>query len=398
MPSRTLQTIVVGAGPSGLLATCLLARRGVSAGLVGNPFNPDPRTVALMMPALRWLEEAGVWPGDLRPDCAALVALKIVDDTGSLFTAPSLVFSAQEAGLAAFGWNLPLDRLVPALLAQARRLGVTLIGGDCSAARCGEAAVDIEVAGVTWSAPLAIAADGRQSLLRPAAGIAGEAWSFDQVAIATRFQHSRPHRGISTEHHKAAGPCTTVPLPGGASSLVWMERPDRAARLMALDDPAFAAEIQAASHGDLGLVTSPGPRRLFAMQGVQARAMARNRVLLIGEAAHSMPPIGAQGLNTSVADAAAAASLVADAIAAGRDPGGPDVLSAYALARAGDVRIRLAAVSALNRSLLANSPLLDLARSLGLRAVASLPPLRRAAMRRGLGDQEQPAFRAPAAD
>ena len=98
-----------------------------------------------------------------------------------------------------------------------------------------------------------IAADGRNSVLREAAGIGTNAWSYDQTALATSFDHTGPHDGISTEYHKAAGPFTTVPMPGNRSSLVWMERPARAAELMALSDAELAAEIQIGTHGELGL-------------------------------------------------------------------------------------------------------------------------------------------------
>ena len=100
-------------------------------------------------------------------------------------------------------------------------------------------------------------------------------------------------------------------MPGNRSSLVWMERPARAAELMALTDAELAAEIQIGTHGELGRVSKIGPRRLFPMQGLVARDFARNRIILIGEAAHVVPPIGAQGLNMSLRDAAQAADLMA---------------------------------------------------------------------------------------
>ena len=116
------------------------------------------------------------------------------------------------------------------------------------------------------------------------------------------------HDYVSTEYHKSAGPFTTVPLPQGRSSLVWMERPARAEALMAMTEKELAAEIQIETHGELGLISNLGPRKSFPMKGLTARQFAKDRLILIGEAAHVVPPIGAQGLNMSLRDAALAAT------------------------------------------------------------------------------------------
>ncbi len=127
------------------------------------------------------------------------------------------------------------------------------------------------------SAEVAIAADGANSILRTSAGISVDAWSYDQVAIATSFAHSIAHGNISTEHHKAAGPFTMVPLPNGRSSLVWMERPQRADAIMGLGDRQLAAEIQIETHGSLGLIKDIGARKAFPMKGLTARQFAKDR-------------------------------------------------------------------------------------------------------------------------
>ena len=145
--------------------------------------------------------------------------------------------------------------------------------------------------------------------MRNAAGIAADTWSYDQTAIATSFAHSMGHDNVSTEYHKSAGPFTTVPLPEKRSSLVWMERPARAEALMAMSDGELAAEIQIDTHGELGHIEL-GPRKSFPMKGLTARRFAKDRVILIGEAAHVVPPIGAQGLNMSLRDAALATDLI----------------------------------------------------------------------------------------
>ncbi len=388
--------IVAGAGPAGLAACCLLALDGRRVALVSARSNAaDPRTVALMAPAIRMLEHIGLWPGSLRAETTALSRLRLVDDTGSRFKAPTITFDPGELGECEFGWNFPLRLLIPALHARAAELGVTMIAADATGATGANLTASN---GETYGARLLLAADGRNSVLREAAGIRTNAWSYEQTALVTSFAHSGPHDGVSTEYHKAAGPFTTVPLPGNHSSLVWMERPARATELMALADGELAREIQLASHGDLGRVSETGPRKLFPMQGMVARDFAKNRTLLIGEAGHVLPPIGAQGLNLSLRDAAQAAEL----IAGHDDPGHPDVLQAYDALRRRDVQPRQQAVDLMNRSLLSGSLLLEGGRAACLSLLSKFGPLRRAVMQQGLAPASglprimQPQGRTPA--
>lgn len=380
--------IVAGAGPAGLAAACLAAARGFATALITGPreTRPDPRTVALMMPSLAVLEACGLWPGELREATAPLRKLRLVDDTGAPFAAPELVFSAREAGLDAFGWNIPLALLKPRLEARAGELGVRFL--TASAAGCSTEADAATVAlddGTAFTAKLVLAADGRNSALRKAVGIDMVSWSYDQTAIAVSFAHSQPHRDISSEYHKPAGPFTTVPLPGQRSSLVWMERPARAEELMQLDDKALAAEIQAMSHGELGLIGEIGPRRSFPMSGARAVTFARNRVMLIGEAAHTVPPIGAQGLNMSFRDAEDAVTLVVQSRDRNEDIGAAKMLAEYDARRQRDVRPRQAVIDLMNRSLLSSYLPLEAGRAAGLATLASFGPLRRFAMNVGLG-------------
>ncbi len=235
-------SIVAGAGPAGLAAAALLARDGKRTALVtGKPSaEPDPRTVALMLPAIRMLQYLDIWPGTLEAQTAPLRRLRLVDDTGSPLKAPTIVFDAAELGEEFFGWNIPLSLLIPALRARVLELGVSVIDDEAKDAAMRDATISLKLAeGSEVSGRVALAADGRASRLRQAAGIATDEWSYDQVAIATSFAHSEPHFDISTEYHRPAGPFTTVPMAGNRSSLVWMERPARAAQLMALDDAAL---------------------------------------------------------------------------------------------------------------------------------------------------------------
>jgi len=375
--------IVAGAGPAGLAAACLLAVDGRRVALVAREQGDasDPRTVALMQPSIRLLMHLGLWPGALKDATQPLRKLRLVDDTGALFKAPTITFDPFELGEEAFGWNFPLGILIPALFARAQELGVEMSGADAASAGSHSGGVSVTTtSGQRLEARVVVAADGRNSVLREAAGIRTNRWSYDQSALATSFAHSGPHDGISTEYHKGAGPFTTVPMPGNRSALVWMERPARAAELLALPDAELAAEIQIGTHGELGRVSEIGPRRLFPMQGLVARDFAKNRIILIGEAAHVVPPIGAQGLNMSLRDAAQAADLMEGE----DDPGTPEIMRAYDALRRRDVQPRQQVIDLMNRSLLSGLVAMETGRAAGMSLLSQFGPLRRAVMQYGL--------------
>lgn len=384
--------IVAGAGPAGLSAACLLAHGRCRVALVSPGAETPPetgdairRTVALMQPSMRLLEAVGVWTDDLKSHSAPLETLRLVDDTGSVFAAPTVNFSHRELGEEPFGWNIPLDRLTAALHAAAVEAGVRLIDARVSAYRCqgSEALVSLD-SGDTLSAPVAIAADGRQSVLRAGAGIATTEWRYDQSALALSFAHSTPHRGVSIEFHKPTGPFTTVPLPGNRSSLVWLVKPGDVDAIMALTPDDLASRLQLEMHGELGLVTDVSTPAVIPMQGLTARKFATNRLMLVGEPAHVVPPIGAQGLNMSLRDAAFAADTITDAIRMDEDPGSGKLLAGYDERRRGDVVPRQAVIDTLNRSLMSEFFPLHAARAAGMTLLQHVPPLRKRAMLEGL--------------
>ncbi len=381
--------IIAGGGPAGLAAACLLAKDGVMTTLIAPPPIHDPRTVALMQPAIQLLKYLEIWPADLEAQTAPLRKLRIIDETGALIASPTVEFDSKEIGLDAFGWNLPLALLLPALQNCAQNLGVRFIEGTVDSAIPAEDHICIIFSnGETLEAQLAIAADGANSVLRASAGISTDTWNYDQTAIATSFAHSQPHNDVSTEFHRAAGPFTTVPMAGLRSSLVWMERPARAAEIMALDDQDLAAEIQVVTHGNLGLISAIGARKAFPMKGLTARRFAKSRTLLVGEAAHMVPPIGAQGLNMSLRDAA----LAADLILGNEDAGAAAVLTEYNKLRRAEVLPRQQAVNFMNRSLLEGFLPLEAARVAGFTAIKLVPPLKRAVMRRGIAPVRNTPF------
>jgi 2-octaprenyl-6-methoxyphenol hydroxylase len=214
---------------------------------------------------------------------------------------------------------------------------------------------------------------------------------YPQAALTFTVRHTRPHGDTSTEFHQPTGPFTLVPLPGNRSSIVWVLDDAAAAKLAELDDADLAREAERKSHLILGRLEVEGERSLFPLAVATARQFARNRVALIGEAAHLVPPIGAQGLNLGLRDAALLAEFVVAAQREGADIGETELLHRYDAARRADVGSRSFAIDLLNRTLLSDFLPLQVARGLGLYLLDRVGPLRRALMREGV----QPAISQP---
>ncbi|MEJ2432081.1 MAG: UbiH/UbiF family hydroxylase [Pseudolabrys sp.] len=378
--------IVVGAGPAGLTAAITLAAGGIEAVLVGRrPAAGDNRTTALLAGSVTALATLGVW--ELCADKAApLKTMRIVDDTGRLWRAPEVKFEAEEIGLDAFGHNIENRHLVAALERRAGALPhLRRIEDEVLDLAPGARAVLLALkSGETLAAPLVVGADGRRSLCRAAAGIGVETHKYPQVALTVSMRHSRPHRDISTEFHTSSGPFTLVPLPGNRSSLVWVLDPLDADDLIALDDAELSDEIERASHSILGRIEVEPGRGRFPLTRVRARRFAAHHIALVGEAAHVIPPIGAQGLNLGLRDAATIGEIAAGALRARRDIGAINALAQYDRMRRADVGSRTLAVDLLNRTLLTDFLPAQGARGLGLYMLKRIGPLRRALIREGV--------------
>jgi len=378
--------IVVGGGPAGLTTAITVASAGVATVLVGKrPAGPDNRTTALFAGSITALEALSVWPL-CRAHAAPLRIMRIVDDTGRLWRAPEVKFEADEIGLDAFGYNIENFRLVSALGQRAAALPALRVTEDeVRSVTLGDDAVTVVLAsGTRLRAPLVVAADGRRSLCREAAGIAIDQRDYPQAALTVSLTHTRPHHDTSTEFHTPSGPFTLVPLPGLRSSVVWVLNPARAEVIKQLSDAELAEEIERASHSILGKITVEPGRGLFPLSVATVKRFGAKRIALVGEAAHVIPPIGAQGLNLGLRDAASIGEIAVAAHRDGRDIGGDDVLDAYEKIRRADVASRTLAIDLLNRTLLSDFLPVQGMRGLGLYMIDRIGPLRRAVMREGV--------------
>jgi 2-octaprenyl-6-methoxyphenol hydroxylase len=374
--------LVAGAGPAGMVAALAFAEAGFTVTLAGPPAQADDRrTTALMTPSLSFLRELGLFEA-LVETAAPLRAMRIIDGTSRLVRSPTVTFRASEIGEDAFGYNIPNGHLLGSLEAAV---------SECSRIEWRQSLItryrllddeaEAETEGGAIVARLVVAADGRSSPARKAAGISTHLRGQAQSALVLNFEHFREHGNISTEFHTETGPFTQVPLPGRRSSLVWVVRPQMAARLMALDDGPLSREIEDRMQSMLGKIEVEPGRQVYPLSSALPSRFGASRVALIGEAAHVFPPIGAQGLNLGVRDIQ---DLVATSRASRADPGAPAALLRYDVRRRPDIMARSGAVNMLNYSLLSDFLPAQIMRSAGIGLLAGFAPVRGFFMREGL--------------
>lgn len=380
---KTARILIAGSGPAGLIAALGFADAGFAVTLVGpEAAGIDGRTTALMNPALKVLERLRILD-EVRSKAAPLKVMRIIDATGRLIRGPMVTFRASEIGEDEFGLNLPNSVLNQALAtAVAAHSGIEWRKSLVETWRLDAGHAHAILAdGSEVAASLAVAADGRLSPAREAAGISTSARSLPQAALVLNFGHRREHAFTSTEFHTETGPFTQVPLPGNRSSLVWVVEPEMAKKLAALDDTALSTRVEQRMQSILGRVSVEAGRQIYPLSGVTPRRFARNRVALVGEAAHVFPPIGAQGLNLGIRDIE---DLLGIASENRTDPGAVKALEVYDLRRRPDILARSGAVNLLNISLLSDMLPAQMARCAGLGVLGGFAPLRAFFMREGL--------------
>ncbi len=389
--------LISGGGIAGLTAAAAFGSAGFDVICV-DPAPPitdadaegaDMRSTAMLQPARDVLEKAGVWDA-LWPHAAPLQVMRIVDAGGeTAVPRVTRAFDASDVSDLPFGWNFPNWLLRRALVDRLDALpnvdfrpgtGTTSLFTRTAAAKVGL------TDGSRITTRLVIAADGRDSPMRAAAGISVSTRRYGQKALAFAVTHPVAHENVSTEIHRTGGPFTLVPLPDRdgvpSSAIVWMDDGPLTQARAALDVDAFEAELTERSCGLFGPLKLVSARNVWPIISQHAARLSGERIALIAEAAHVLPPIGAQGLNMSLRDIATLLNLAEERRT---DLGDAQMLEAYHRARYSDIQLRINGIDLLNRVSQASHPLARDARAKGLDALYAMAPVRRMLMQMGLG-------------
>lgn len=378
-----IKIAILGGGLSGLVASLACQNAGFQTTLISRSFEyTDGRTTALFMPSINFLDSLNSW-ADVRHLCNPLQTMRIIDGTQRLIRARPAIFQSTDIGLDTFGYNIPNSYLLDNLAQQAKAKGVTFVKGEAASLTETDDKIRLQLTdGQDLEAQFMIAADGKQSRLRQLAGINHKMWAYQQKAIVLTFQHKFPHQNISTEFHTKSGPFTQVPLPGNRSSLVWAVKDGEEEAVLDKNNDSLNHIIETKMQSILGKVQIDSTLQAFPLTSLLAQQFAKGRVLLVGEAAHAFPPIGAQGLNLGLRDIMDLVECLMHA--RNRDNFG-NLATDYHRARQKDIIIRTFAVDMFNRSLLTSFLPAHLARVLALSAAGNIPVFKQFLMRQGAG-------------
>jgi 2-octaprenyl-6-methoxyphenol hydroxylase len=376
---------LVGASLAAALAPLSLKIAMVEAVPFGSRGQPsfDDRATALSEGSRRIFESMGVWSG-MAAEATPIRRIQ-VSERGRL---GATRLSAEEAGVDALGWVTP-NRLIGKALMEfiAGKPNITVHApAKLQAFRADEQGVEAVIEAekpLTLKAKLLVAADGAQSEVRRQLGIGAERTDYAQTAVVCNVRVERPEAETAFERFADAGPVALLPMGGDKYGFVWVLSTDAAPALLGLDDAAFAEQAAERFGGRFGKFIQVGKRASYPLSMVRAEAQQATRTLIVGNAAHALHPVAAQGFNLSVRDVAMLAEVLADA--RGGDFGAPEVLARYVDARKNDQRGTALFTDILNR-IFAN-PLTSVAwgRNAGLLAMELMPTARRGLMRRNMG-------------
>ena len=397
--AQKVDVLIGGAGFAGL-ALAIALRQSLAPSFSVTVADPalagaakDGRASAIVAAARRLFETIGVWQ-----DVEAQPILDMVVTDSRLTDAVRPVFLSFDGDVEPgepFAHMVENGPLLAALAAKAKDEGVTLAPAAVTALEFAtDRATDrtnVRLSnGDALAARLLVAADGARSAIRERAGIASHGWSYGQSAIVTTVAHERDHHGRAEEHFLPAGPFAILPLTrdaavGHRSSIVWTEEAQAAARIVALPEEEFHAELERRFGLHLGEIAAVGPRRVLPLGLSVARAFVADRLALVGDAAHVIHPIAGQGLNMGLKDVAALAEVIVDAVRLGLDPGSLAVLERYQRWRRFDTMAMGIATDGLNRLFSNQSDALRLLRDVGLGLVDRLPALKHLFIREAAG-------------
>jgi 2-octaprenyl-6-methoxyphenol hydroxylase len=382
--------LIAGGGHAGLLLALAIDRAGVPVTLIEAQPIPevleapfDGRALALMYGSKRVFDALGLWPA-LADATEPVWGVRVEDQSSGARVA----YEALEVGRHPFGYGIENRVLRARLLAAAlARSGIDVVA-PARLARIERGARDLIATladGRRIATGLLIGADGRGSQVRELAGLGVDRWSYPQSALTFALRHERSHGGRVREYLRPPGPIALLPLERNHCAVTWIERHAVAERLLRLDPDRLLAELCERIGDQLTPVGICGRPIGHALSAHRARRFVGPRVALIGDAAHGVHPIHAQGFNLGVRDVAALAEVLVEARRQGLDLGSGEVLIRYDRWRRTDTRLVLGLTDGLNRLFSSDLAPARLIRGMGLSALGWLAPLRHLAMRRGMG-------------
>lgn len=387
--------VIAGGGMVGASLACALAPIGYRVAVIeahpfGGPGQPsyDDRGIALARGSRRILGGLGLW-SLLEGEAEAIQAIHISQQ--GRFGATRI--HAREEGVEALGHVVASRVVGQALYTRLRQLPeVALIApARISGLRADEEGVELQIQGVGGAAGrtvrgrLVVAADGRDSTLRKLAGIGSIQEDYGQTAVVANVTPGRPHANVAYERFTPSGPLALLPLSRGRCGLVWTHGSQQAQTVMEWDEAVFVQRLQVQFGYRLGRFSKAGRRQAYPLSLVRARQLTGSRLVLIGNAAHSLHPVAGQGYNLALRDVAGLAEILIDVARSGADPGGEAVLEGYARSRAGDLARTVRFTDLLARVFTNPWPGLSHGRAVGLMAVDLIAPLRHGLARHGMG-------------
>lgn len=394
-PNRHFDCLILGAGPVGAIAALLLANQGLCVGIIDRQdpqsvLKPgfDGRTTALSYGSQEILNRAGIWQ-DLDKKSEPILEIEVIDGHGPVH----LDFGDAETKGAAMGHivlNLDLRRAL--FQALQNHDNITLYApADVAAMRAEDSMAQIDLSdGKKLSAQLLIAADGRGSKARAGWNIPTRQYDYRHHAVIATLIHEKPHHNVAYECFLTSGPLALLPMQSingkYASSLVWSESPEKAEALMDLSNEEFCDILQDRFGDYLGEFALACGRQKYPLNLIIAKKVYGQRMVLIGDAAHGIHPIAGQGLNLGLRDTLALSESLSRAKKLGLDIGSKTVLKNYAKAREFDTTSMITATHGLNWLFGVDHAAMRGIRGIGLKLVDYIPPLKRAFVRRAMGD------------
>lgn len=387
MQTLKFDLIVVGAGLAGASFAAALGKTRLSIALIETqPPRPaegwDARIYAVSPTNADFLRELGVWQ---RLDAARICPvhdMEIYGDRGA-----RLDFSAYGAGVGELAWILEASLMQCELWETVKRQpNLTLL---CPA-KPAALAIDRDAARLTLAdgrlleAKLIVAADGANSWVREAAGIAANFAPYGDSGVVANFRTELDHRQRACQWFREDGVLAYLPLPGKLMSMVWSTPEAHAAELVALDTAALAERVAAASNHHLGTLECITPAAAFPLRLMRVARTTDTRLALIGDAAHAIHPLSGHGINLGFQDAAVLARTLREAPSY-VDCGDTSLLRRYARARAEEVALLQYTTHGLQRLFRPQFDALAQLRNLGLNLTNKLPVVRNALVRYALG-------------